>query len=202
MSAPAFLARLRRHTEDPWADYDPQAVIGDLEAVAGTQEDRRQGGPLNGHADTLNAIPVHLFALGVPDSLSAPGRLSPLAAPIEADLNASVLFRDTVRSVCVRAEPHHGCGTTWPRQPRAWQERYAAILERRTDVPAAALIAPRYGVAEAFDALQAEINHAFGDEFRAADSAFTWAEANYDSGFRTASRMFHSERAVMTGRAA
>lgn len=203
MSVTAFLSRWRRNTEDPWAGYDPQAVIGGLEAVAGTQEDRRRhGGPWNGHANTLDDIPVHLFAPDVPDALSAPGRLSPLAVPVEADLNASVAFRDTVRSVCVRAEPHHGCGTTWPRQAGAWQERYAAILKHRTEVPVEALVAPGYGVSAAFDALQVEIGEFFSVAIREARNALSWVEARAESGFRSASRVFHGEHEVMTGRAA
>ena len=95
----------------------------------------------------------------VPGVLGGSGRLSPATASVEADLGSCILFRDTVSAVCVRAEPRHGCGTTWPPQAGTWQERYGAIYRHRTK----SVAWPDFSFATSLRALEAVL-HAEAEE--------------------------------------
>lgn len=185
------LLRLRRHDRRQRDPFLSTPVVRDAAGIrpatageiAGMQPPR-QGRFADPHGiatdETLGSLRAQaeadseawwgLTEMDIPPAMARPyadlpfgaGRLSPAHVPLREDLDGLPLFRDTVRSVCVRAEPHHVTGRDedgkplpcgQPPQGDTWQEQHAAAYRHRT----APIPWPRLAFAGDLRALHAEM---------------------------------------------
>lgn len=167
------------------ADYDAEARRKVAALRARVEAEAAAYGP-----DALirpAGVPAIAAAYG-PDASFGAGRLSPLTAPVEADLGGCVLFRDTVRAHFVRSDHTRGAE---PQDGEDWLPEYARIYaERFTGELAGIAERARSAPVPYFAGELAELHAPPGDD---ADPGpeFDQVAARYEAGFYGARRWFH-----------